>query len=339
MALSRRDVIGGGGLRPELLERTMLALADVREPQAVVAAVALLLERETGCRCAPLLPDDPRVRDRYGRNALAGRRARRRRESWSRCSSMARFARYSRSPARRVLRGGHAQLAADGRPGVARAFERLGLRPIAPARRGGRGARRGRAHRSGLHRTASRWPTRSAAWPGASSMPSGACSTAAPATNCARSARPDFPAAAPRWSRGSRSNATLEAAFAATATAARVRARRAAPARSRRRRTQRTLAVMRAAPFEKGDQRLARRARDPGGAGHSKRGTLRAIRARQPRAGREQRLQRRPDGDVRPRLQGPADRDRRLRRTDARGRPRGRISAAPRTRSWRSRGG
>jgi signal transduction histidine kinase len=55
-------VIGGGGPRPELLERTLLALADVREPHAVVGAVALLLERETGCRCAPLFPDDPRVR-------------------------------------------------------------------------------------------------------------------------------------------------------------------------------------------------------------------------------------------------------------------------------------
>ncbi len=53
---------GGGGLRPELLERTMLALADLREPQAVAAAFALLLERETGCRCVALLPDDPRVR-------------------------------------------------------------------------------------------------------------------------------------------------------------------------------------------------------------------------------------------------------------------------------------
>jgi hypothetical protein len=50
-------VIGREGLRPELLERTILALADVREPQGVLAGIARLLETETGCPCTLLAPD------------------------------------------------------------------------------------------------------------------------------------------------------------------------------------------------------------------------------------------------------------------------------------------
>jgi len=66
-------VIGGSeGLRPELLERTMLALADVREPQAVLSAAARLLERETGRPCSVLSPDDARMRDGRGGPQSAG---------------------------------------------------------------------------------------------------------------------------------------------------------------------------------------------------------------------------------------------------------------------------
>lgn len=50
-------MIGREGLRPELLERTILALADVREPQGVLAGIARLLETETGCPCTLLAPD------------------------------------------------------------------------------------------------------------------------------------------------------------------------------------------------------------------------------------------------------------------------------------------
>ena len=57
-------MIGSEGVRSDILERTMLALADVREPQAVVAAVVRLLEREAGRPCVALSPDDPRVHDR-----------------------------------------------------------------------------------------------------------------------------------------------------------------------------------------------------------------------------------------------------------------------------------
>jgi signal transduction histidine kinase len=65
-------MIGSEGVRSDILERAMLALADIREPQAVVAAVVRLLERESGRTCVALSPDDPRVRDRIDGVRSAG---------------------------------------------------------------------------------------------------------------------------------------------------------------------------------------------------------------------------------------------------------------------------
>jgi signal transduction histidine kinase len=65
-------VIARKGLRSEVLERVMLALADERDPQAVVALVASVLERETGRRCSVLEAGDESVRRHIDAARLPG---------------------------------------------------------------------------------------------------------------------------------------------------------------------------------------------------------------------------------------------------------------------------